>query len=207
MLQRGLRHDQLLGPLQGCRRKRAAAHAGEDDGHQRRWYPSLQRGSEDLVLHPPLLKTVAFLPRPLLLLLPLVFLCLGGKPRLYRVLMPRWGRRKLAQCLALRGRRWRHRLAHRQARRWLRGSGSGGWLNWRQSRRRGQTTERRRHELIRQAAAPGSGERRLLARIQIYQGRGRARGARRGWQIMDGPVAVLHWLVDGKHPRLSGPAG
>ena len=63
---------------------------------------------------------------------------------------------------------------------------------------------RRRHELIGQIAASGSGERRLLARIQIYQGGRRAGGARRGWKIMDGPVAVLHWLVDCQHPRVSG---
>lgn len=31
----------------------------------------------------------------------------------------------------------------------------------------------------------------------------RSRGAWRGWKIMDGPVAVLYWLVDGEHPRLS----
>ena len=63
---------------------------------------------------------------------------------------------------------------------------------------------RRRHELIRQVAASEGGERRLLARIQIYQGGRRAGGARRGWKIMDGPVAVLHWLVDCQHPRVSG---
>jgi hypothetical protein len=62
---------------------------------------------------------------------------------------------------------------------------------------------RRRHELIGQNAASGGAERRLLARIQIYQGGRRAGGARRGWKVMDGPVAVLHWLVDCKHPRVS----
>lgn len=59
-----------------------------------------------------------------------------------------------------------------------------------------------RHGLIERTAASRVGERRLVARVLVYQG-GRSSGcARGGGKVMGGPVAVLRWLVDGKHPHV-----
>lgn len=36
----------------------------------------------------------------------------------------------------------------------------------------------------------------------IYQGRRGSRCAWRRWEVMDGLVAVMRWLFDGKHPHM-----
>lgn len=102
-----------------------------------------------------------------------------------------------------------HRLLLRQ--RWRLGRlaygrplGSGHRLEGSHGHRRRQRAVRCRHGLGGRAAGMREDGRGLgVAGLLICERGRRSRGAWRGWKIMDGPVAVLYWLVDGEHPRLS----
>lgn len=202
MLLLGLREHVLLCPLQGDLREGTAAHSSEHD-RDHGWRNAARQGRpQDIVLHLPLFQPEALLSSLFLFLSRLFLLCPRYEPGPHRLLLlPRRRRWQVAVChrLLLLRQRWRlGRLAYGRP------LGSGHRLEGSHGHWRRQRAVRCRHGLGGRAAGMREDGRGLwVVGLLICERGRRSRGAWRGWKIMDGPVAVLYWLGDGEHPRLS----